>query len=474
MATNKALNEYIMSVLVDPKVQRLFPSLGNPQFVCDIEDYLNMNTGQLFKKVYKIQNTSAGLQNVDNNIVLSEDWGVKLAASLQPTIIDTPVNIRTKSEKFLVANGGTSASPVLCSVFDQNLNYIGPVGKKGTTYASGEYQEASDFNLHAGNGHFYITSSVDHIVQVYDQVRTYTFSLGTGVAGADGTTLTNPVAVDFNLSNVMVVCNAGTPAGATGPGFLAVYDFAGNFQSIPLYHGKNGGTGRCIEGEITQPKDIFVAQKGTRDLVYILNGTDEIGVFNSTDWSLKEVINIPSSITDANLGLSRITVADNILYVTAANIGQVIGIDLDTKELVGTFGTLSAETASDAPLTLGYFNGLNGVAILGDMMYVSESLNNRIQAFGSSLIADSELTITFESVKLGIGKKLVDVSYSLEGDIISDLVLVDKVTGAEYTRSTAIARNLNDFYVRLKLQPSLFSRKKPVFDIYPVYILVEA
>jgi hypothetical protein len=445
-----------------------------------------MNTGQRYLKIVDIANggLSPGIYNTDSTIRLKDDWGVKLLSGTH-SFVDLPANVRVYGNKVLLCNGGDETSPVLCSVLDTNLNYEKPVGKKGTDLTVGEYRTATDFMWDGEFDKYYIAASDDNIVHVYSEnTQEYMYSLGDtspppGNAGASGTAgtmtsqLTNPVAVGRGIARVYVLCNKGTPVGATGTGFVAQYTTDGNFIGIPLFHGKNNGNGRISQGEIKDPKDMYVTNSGGRDLIYILNGTGEIGVFEGDTMDLKEVYNIPSNYPNSNLGLTRITVDANYLYITAANVGQVIAIDLKTKELVGSFGTLRSETEADAKHTLGYFNGLGGVAVLEDRLIVTESLNDRVHTFGLDFLTNPQFTVTFHPVRLSVGSTLVDITYSLTGDALADIVLVDLGNNQEYDIKTAIARHLDYFAVRLKLDPTQFSRKKDTFEIYPIYILME-
>lgn len=472
LAVNNAITGLIMSLVQNPKVQQILPTFRNDELIDSIYQHLVNITGQAYIKVIDIKDKSAGLVVEDRKIKLSQDWGVKLANTTHSSYIDIPASVRFISDTVMVANNNPMGA-ALVSIFDKNLNYVGPVGLRGLTYTAGQLTIASDCTYDASNGRYYIVSTPDNIVQVYNKATmSYAYSLGDGTLGANSTSMSAPVAVSVGVNGIYVLCQAGTPTGSTGLGYLATYTSAGVFKSIPLYKGKNGGTGRCIQGEISSPKDMVVVTTGGRDFVYILNSTDEIGVFSADDWKMVDVINIPSNLSNASLGLSRMSIKDNTVYVTCANTGQVVAIDLKTKQLSGVFGTLRSEATADNDGTLGYFNGLCGIAALDDKLIVAESLNNRIQVFGKALLTESSFSITFEPVNIR-AKKLIDIAPSLAGDAASDIVLVDPSDNTEYDIKTAIARNLDFFSVKMKIQPSMFSRKKQSFAIYPVYVLVE-
>jgi hypothetical protein len=473
--------EYLIALINNPKVAKIYPNLMEDQFVSNLTRYILANTGQLYFPVVDIESVSAGLSIEDNNVVLSHRWGVQLSATSHASLIDTPVNIRSVLDKILITNGGALASTVACGVYDQNLNFLAPVGKKGTVLTSGEYSVASDFTLNDAEGFYYIAASVDHIVHYYKTTDlSFVGSLGNGTPGADGTEITNPSALGIGENFVYVLCSAGTPAGSSGPGFIARYNLANTFVDIPLYHGKNGGTGLVVQGEITAPKDMVIRPSGGRDYVYVLNGSDEIGRFvtdsPSNDLVLDTVYNIPTDVLGTNLGLTKIDVDSEFLYVTAQNLGEVIKIRLDDKTLAGRFGMLRAETTAEADQTLGYFNGLSGIAVIGDTIHTTETLNNRVQTFGTSLLADGTFDIEFRAVRVPLERKLTDITYSRAGGLFANLKIVDKGSpnaGQEYDIDTAIKRDTRHFAAKLKIQPHVFSRAKSVYEIYPVYILSE-
>lgn len=475
------LDPLILAILSDPNVQRLHSTLREPSLLDTIALRLAANTGQSFYKIYEIegQGISEGLTLKDRRVLLSESWGVKLSKT-QNSFIASPSNIRFKGDSYLLVNNDPLSPTIPCQVLDKNLKLKGPVGARGLSLATGDYQDPVDFTADLSSNLYYITSKSDNIVQVYKTSDTsYVRTLGTiGLSGADANLLSAPVctAIGNNPQRVYVLNNTGSPTGSNGEGFLATYSLQGVFQNINLFCGKNGGTGRLIQGEIKNPRDMVIApalDDSKIEDIYILNGFDEIGRFRADTLELKDIYTIPTITAGQNLGLARIAVSNGILYVTSTNTGEVYAIDTKTKALVGKFGILRSEAVGLSDDTLGYFNGLSGICVQDGRVIVTESLNNRVQSFGVSLLANPYFSITFLPTRLPMGKTLVSVTYPLTGNVKPDIVLVDPTTREEFEVSTIQSLGLDNFSLRIKISPHEFSRTRTHMDIYPVYVLME-
>lgn len=469
---NESTIRLVMATLTSPT------SLSNNKnltsdILADIERQLGLSTSQSYQPIFEIEKVSDGLELNDQNVSLIDGWGVTLTNKSNSDIVEVPSNIRTIGGKFYIANNKVDGT-LPCIEVDSNLNLLGGIGIRGDELDEGEYDDASDFIYNGLLKQYFIASKSDNIVHAYDgTTKEFIGSIGSGDAGADGTDITSPVAVAIGTAKIYVLCQGGTYAGATGVGFLATYKHDRTFISIPLYPGKNNGIGKCFQGEILAPKDMVYVQKGGKDHLYILNSTDEIGLFDCTDFSLKEIINIPSSIKNGSLGLNRIAIDDNNIYVSSSTTGRVIAINLKDKSLVGTFGKLADESTTGSPDTLGYFNGLNGICVYNNKLYTAESVNNRIQTFGSGLFTQSRFEVLFKSVHLPANKKIVNITYSLFGEAVSDITILDLNNNKEYSITSAANRRPSLFKLKLFLEPYRFSQAKDSFVINPIYILLE-
>lgn len=450
-----------------------------------VMEEVNQDTSETYKPVIKVADKHSGLSISDGKVSLVESWGTKLSNKLH-SFIDKPVNIVYKDGYFLIANGNDSEeSATACAVFDEQLNFLGTVGKKGSVLNSGEYSVASDFNYSKAESEFCIACPQDNVVHFYhESTKQFKSKIGTGVAGTSATTLTEPIAIKYGLSRFYILCKSGVPSGATGPGYVSVYSRkTKSFLSIPIFNGKNGGSGKCFEGEISSPKDFFITSDGNTDTIYILNGTNEVGVFkveapsDVITFKLEKVINIPPQITSTNLGLSHIFVHVNgnnkTIYLTASDSGQVIAIDYKTGNLIGSFGRLADESGKENDDTLGHFNGLKGISIVNNKIYSCESLNNRIQVFGTSLFTE-QFHITFENITIAQNQQLKDISGSLLGTPLSSVKVIDFATKTEYDLRTAILNQFKNFHVKVLIEPYSFSRKTPTFVINPVFVILKS
>lgn len=476
------IDPFLLALVDDSKVQNIHTILKDPSFTEAIAKRLATNTGQSFLCVSKIKSVSQGLVVSDRTVSLYSSLGVALSSSKQP-FIKTPENIRFRGGYTFVCSNDLLNTNVC--VTDANFNILGPLGSYGLTYSSGQYSSATDATVSHGSvlgDRLYVCSETDHIVQVYNR-EDFSFlkTIGTGgISGADGLFLSNPVAVAVGTNPVRlyVLSSTGTPTGATGPGHLTVYKTSSNtFDSIPIFCGKNNGGGLCIQGEIKNPKDMCIVSGTTKDAkddIFILNGVaDEVGRFDSETYKLKDVYRMPLEYNGVSLGLKRIAVKDNILYITASSIGKVLAIDIHTKAFLGSFGLLRSETSGMGEDTLGFFNGLSGITLIQDKIVVSEALNNRIQVLTPDLF-QKEFSVTFHPVNLPPDKKLIDITYSLSGDLDADIVIVDPENDQEYDIRTAISLGMTNFSVRMKISPFMFSKSKRKYDIFPIYILLEA
>ncbi len=466
------LNTMIMHLLSNNGTVKVNPILRETSLLEQIDLYLAAITDRSFFTLTSLLSVSDGIVVDDRKIKLKEDWGVKLTKSSN-SFIDTPSNIRTiDGSQFFITN-----STIPNAVVDANLNLVGSVGNivvSDPDLESGEYVVATDFTYSPKLKKYFVVAGGSHIVHIYNSDTSFLSSLGNGESGAADGQLNLPTSIAVGRDKIFVLCSAGTPDGSSGIGFLATYKHDLSFISNPLYCGLHGGTGRIFQGEILTPKDITIFTEGGKDRLVVLNSTDEIGVFDTDTWELKDTINIPSNYTGGtSLGLSRISVSEGILYITASNVGQIIAIDMKTKKLIGSFGEIRSESFAGAPQTLGLFNGLTGIAVYGSKIQTTETLNNRIQSFGKNLIANPLLYAQTDAIKIPQDKNLVAICMDISNDLPDDLVIVNQVDMKEYDIRTAIAKKIKHFAIKIIFRPSIFSSIKKSFDIYPIYINVE-
>lgn len=474
------LNQVIMSLLSDRKTVQNHSILKDTNILSDIELYLKSISDKSFLTISTIMECSDGLVKEQNKVSLKEDWGVMLTNKIHANFVENPTNIRTNNDgsKFFLTNSSPSTSTVGNAVLDKNLNLIGLIGKKGTSYASGQYRVASDFSYNMKWKKYYVASEIDHVVQIYNEDGSYSSTIGTGAtAGIALGELNSPVAVATGRTSLYIANKTGTVAGASGEGFISAYNAADNsFIDNVLWPGLRGGSGKVFEGEILKPRDMVVME-GSYDKLIILNDTEEIGIFDSRTWALEDIINIPSQYQTGQtnaLGLTKLCVKDQILYVTAQNVGQIIAIDLTTKKLLGNFGYVKSETTLDSPQTLGVYNGLSGVVVYNDRVITTETLNNRVQVIGKSLLTSSPTFYAItETVKVPLDKSLVAVTMDITNDLPSGMKIIDQRDLKEYDLHTAINKDVTHFAVKLEISPSVFTSKKKQYEIYPIWVNVE-
>jgi hypothetical protein len=469
------LEALVSSILRDPSTLSNFPELSE-EIINKIERQISVRETNSFRTITEIASVSEGLRYDSDTISLSEDWGVKLT-SKNHYYIDRPESIRFNANEILISNNPVN-STIGCAVTDVNLNLNKMIGVFSNTpnLSLGQYSQVSDFNCSIRKNRYFIVSSNNNIVHTYNLKNgQYESSIGDGISGIPSTTdnhLSSPVSIDFGLSKTYILCSSGIPSGATGHGYVAVFKNDDTFDSIPIYCGKNGGQGHTYQGELVNPKYMFVEILGDQELLYVLNGFDEVGVFDArVNYAHINTYTIPREITNQNLGLSKISKDNNNLYITAKNLGKIIAIDLKTKKLVGTFGILSDESGTDSPQSLGKFNGLSGITVVNQQVFVVETVNNRVQSFGKSLITNNKFFVLFESVNIPPNCRLKSLSYDLAGSPISQVKIV--VGTKEYDVSIAKEKRIQDFQVKIYIDPSEFSNIKTEYKIYPIYVLIE-
>ncbi len=424
-------------------------------------------------RVDNVEDKSEGLNISNDTLTLVNDWGVKVNR-LRQNYINNPVSIKNIQGRYYIANSESEDNTNKpCVILDSNFNLEGTIGSIGP--GSGQYTTASDFAFSSQKNKYYVVAPEEHKVLTYrHDTKAYVDSIGSGTAGADGDDLTSPVAIDFGRLGIYVLCSGGTCAGASGTGFLARYSFDQEFRDIPLYPGKHGGNGECYRGEIKNPIDIHIQSVGGEDLVYILNGTGEVGVFNSDkNWQVQDVINVPNEYSGVSMGYKKIYADFDNLYLTAANLGKVIVIDLKTKKLVGAFGMLTDESSNNSDETLGYFNGLSGITVVGGNVVVTESINNRIQVFGKSLLKDNDFSIVYQNTHLPNSRDILDIVYSFKGVTVGDIKIVTLDNLNEYSIENAQSRRLEQFKIKVKIPAYKFSRKNSAFEVAPIYVLIQ-
>lgn len=479
--------QFVLSVISSAEFLSAFPMITEDH-INAIRNKITEDSDQKYYKHYSIDKTSIpnGLSLINDELSLSNKWGTAATAKLH-SFINKPKNIRYVPglDKIYVTNGDTglplSEGVIPCCELDSNFNFKGYVGKVGTNLLLGQYNDAVDFVYSGTSQKYYIASKNQNIVHMYDGVtKQFISSLGDGTAGADGLKITKPVSIGFGLSLTYILCQEGQPTGATDDkGFVVAYDKTNAVHSIPLFYGINNGTGQIFEGEISNPKDLKVKSGNSVDIIYILNGTNEIGVFDSstiqTNQKLKflDIITIPSELGFKSLDLNRIEVDNDYLYAISDKLGKVIAIDLKTKNLVGTFGSLSDESSTLMDDTLGYFNGLSGICLINDKILVSEETNNRLQIFGKSIVKQNNFEIIYDPFSMPFQKELVDISYSFNSSPVEDVKIIDMSTGYEISVASAVLKKVSRFKVKLVINSKFFSRKNKSYKVEPIFILTE-
>jgi hypothetical protein len=472
------ISALIQDVINNPKVRSILPGIRTETLDL-VSKWLDNIKSDHYVSVPDLETSSTGLVMLDNTVSLVDDWGVKLTRQ-QHSFIDKPVRVRASQDRIYVTNQGadTTTSASSCTILDQNLNLVGTVGKKQTTpnLNLGEYSDAQDFFFHASSKKYLITSSADNVIQVYNENGIYVQTLGDGLAGTpslSALSFNKPVATVVGENGIYVACYSGQGAvGAGNKGFVVKLRPDFSFDSILLYDKQNGGVGRIFEGEVSNIKDMQCLIAPER--LVILNSTDEIGVFNlDGPIRLERVIQIPSDIYNNSLGLSKICVVNDILYVTCAGTGEVLALDFYTGALKGKFGQLRNEAVPSPEGTLGFFNGLSGICSYGtDKLLVTETLNDRLQVFGKSLIVSPIFYAEFNTINLPLNTELVDLVVTAGVKVPNRLSIIDASTGIEYSKQNAILRGIKSFRVRFYIEPYTFSQKTRQFVFSPVTALI--
>lgn len=461
---------FIKGILTHPTI--LEENLWLTEDVIDtLINQISIKNSKSYIEIVDIAKESQGLNVNQQNVSLASKWGTILTSKMS-TYIDKPSNIHYINDQFLITNSNDdSDSFTACAVFDKEMNFLGTVGKKGTLLNQGQYSSAADFTYSALKKKYYIVSSADNIVHIYNSYdKQYITSLGDGTQGADGNKLDTPLSIAIGKQYTYVLCNKGTPLNATGEGFIVAYDQENQVQSIPLFCGKNNGNGKCFEREIKNPKDMVLFHIGNIEHLMVLNGNNEIGIFNTTNWDLVDIINLPIELGNlTDFGLTRIALEGDTIYLAATNIGKVIAISMREKKLIGMFGKLADESLMNDD-TLGLFNGLTGIAIKQGLIYTAEKINNRIQVFGSNLLNEKNFYIQFKNFAIPNSNSLTGINSSLSGNPFSKVSVIDENTKQEYDIETAVSRQINNFSVKAYIEPYKFTRLKPVLDIFPINI----
>lgn len=464
----------ISEILRDPSTLSNFPELSSEDIAL-VENLFDAQETNSYLVTHEVDSAANGLVVTGQTIKLAMDWGVRLYAPKHTNIINEPNNIRLKKDRLLISNFKDNS----CSVTDMNFLLKQKIGKYNLTpnLSLGEYSNAVDINYNARTNTYWVVSKDDNIIHLYNGTTTaFINSLGDGTSGVptlSSVKFSSPVSVDFGLSTTYILCQSGTVTGATNVGYLAVFDSNNNFISTPLYPGKNNGQGYVYQHEIYAPKAIYVVHTGGKDLLYILNGYDEVGVFDSTDYSLLDYFSIPPELASTNLGLTNLTVDEKNLYLTAQNAGKVIAIDLKTKELVGVFGVLSDESSLMSQKTLGLFNGISGIVSYQDKLIITEKINNRVQVIGKNLFKPDSLFVTYKPIIIPQNKKLKAITANLNNNIGEKVLIIDKDTKQEISINFAKDKNLRYLQVKFILNPWTFSLEKQSIDLLPIYILLE-
>ncbi len=470
MSTYKQL---IMDILVNPQVRKLVPGISNATLT-GIESWLGTMKGQFYLTSVDAVFASPGLKIQDRKVMLDNDWGVKLVGT-QHAFINKPTNVRFTNNRLCLTTTAELTSTGSCAVLDPNLNLMTVLGRAGTSFNTGEFTRAGDMTFDPITNKYLVACPDDHIIQRYDAAGVYVDTLGTpGVSGQpvaptvgnNGLAFTTPVAVGTGDRGFYVACDT-----ITG-GFITQIRKDLSANSIPLYPGKNGGAGKIFEGEISHIKDMVVLTNP--DKLLILNGTDEIGIFDvDAGFKLETVINIPSEIYSTSLGLNRITADASTIYVSASATGEIIAIDRKTGKYIGKFGELRNESTLNSDHTLGCFNGLSGITISSDRLVTTESINNRVQSFGTALCRSPKFAIDFTPVVISDTAQMQYITVPAGTVIPQEVRVVDRDLNTEFTVETAIARKTKRFFVRFYLKPSSFSLQKKAMDLFPIHVLCE-
>jgi len=221
-----------------------------------------------------------------------------------------------------------------------------------------------------------ITNQTDHFLNIYD---TSDFSLVAtfGTPGTGGTPdldlLDSPVDLAFDETNsiLYVSCLGGTPAGATGPGYIASFDVSalptvtfGSFVAI------NTGDGTLPQGEITAPRGLhfdptlsslwvfndLTANANTpypTGYPYVEAGAISVSAAGASNSYLTGHIDGRSTSYWLRQGNSKLHLDDERRKLYIGNFGSVEVFDLATLKHQLTFGYLSTDTTLVAtqPLT---------------------------------------------------------------------------------------------------------------------------
>lgn len=472
--------KFLLDIIGSGRFLSVFPEVTE-EHLKSLEKVLTTDqTDQNYFKHFKIKDKSADLKIENDNLSLSNKWGVRLSNKSNSNLFKSPQNIRFIKDKFLISNKNLTES-IPCVELDSNLNLKGYIGKIGTNIVSGEYNDAIDFTFNESKNKYYIASKSQNIIHIYNgTTKKFEVSIGTGIAGVDAGKITEPISLAHNSSYLFVACNNGSPALASGNGYIEVFNLSDNSsKGIMLYPGLNDGEGYCFQGEVLQPKDIKLVTLNGVEKLFVLNGNNEIGVWKTTRLAndnvldFEDVYNIPSELGSADLGVSRIEVDQFRIYLTATNVGKIIAIDLKTKELAGIFGILKDESFIESKETLGVFNGLSGICKRDNTIYLSETLNNRIQSLDISLVLNNEMFVLYDLFTLPQNKILVDIAYSLKSSPVKDITIIDLYQN-EFTVESAISRKLTSFYVKVKIDPSIFRKDLTSLKLEPIYILCES
>lgn len=461
--------QLIIDILVNPQVRKLVPGISSVTLAA-IENWLGTMKGQFYLTAIDAVYASTGLKIQDRKVMLDNDWGVKLVGT-QHTFLYKPTNIRFTNHRFCITNTADVTSNGACTVLDENLNLLTQIGSKGANFGAGEYTFAGDMTFDPTSAKYLVACPDDHIIQRFSDKGVFVDTLGTpGVAGTpSGATIAfdNPIAVGVGTRGLYVAC------GGTSAGYVEKILPDLSVAERILYPGKNGGTGKIFEGEVKNIKDMVVLSNP--DKLIILNGTDEIGIFDvdSSGYVLEKVINIPSDIYSPSLGLNRLTVDATTIYVSASATGEIIAIDRATGEFLGKFGELRNESTLNSDHTLGCFNGLSGLTLFQDRLVTTESINNRVQSFGSSLCKNPQFAIDFTSILVSDTSQMKYITVPAGTIVPQDVRVVDTSDNKEYTVETAIARKTKRFFVRFYLKPSTFSLQKRALDLFPIHVLCE-
>jgi hypothetical protein len=480
--TTNIYQQLIMSILTTPAIRKIVSTIISSETLDSIEKWLQSLRGRFYIPVFDIEqnSTSKGVVIKDREISLFSDWGVKLVGSTHP-FINKPTNIRSVQDRLYISNSSDSAAvpPIAApaSIVDSNMNFVISVGKIGTSLTTGQYTQSDDFLFSPTHNKYFIASSVDNIIQIYDSKANYLGSLGTGVAGIPALLspilLSAPIAVAVGERGLYICCKDGKVTGSgTKKGYIVLLKPDLTFDSIPLFAGKNGGSGSVFEYEVDSPKDMILSSSS--DKLIVLNGNDEIGIFNvATDYSLVKVLNIPSEIYSPNLGLSKITSNGDTIYITAATTGQIIALSMSSGKLIGILGKLKDETTHNSDQTLTTFNGISGICFNQDKLVTTEVINNRVQQFGASLVQTPYFLIDFSTVSLPASTELYDVVTGVGSDTKAIMKIIDRATQKEYSLQSALFRKVRTLSVRVYLDTDSFSSAKSSIVLSPVVLLCE-